>query len=1416
MRKFRNVFYLLTITILSLTIAACSNNKHECSFTEKTIEPTCEAAGYTFYECSCGNSYKDNEIKAIGHAYGDWEIISQPTLDVKGSARRVCSNDNSHIEAKVLPALIDATVWSEKSRVEVPEADAIYITYTSIYGDVVFKLAAHEHVYGEWIILVNPTYDNAGMAQKVCESNSSHIETVVLPTLNDSSVWSEKSRDEASEKDTIYITYTSIYGDVVIKVISHEHTYSEWSILINPTFDNVGMAQRVCQSDNSHIETEVLPTLNDTSLWSIKEISQSSCISSGYAIYTSIYGNVTVALEITGHMYTNYVCDICGFNYYTEGLKFTLTPDGESYSVNAGTASNESTIIIPSIYNDKPVTIIENYAFLGCSRLRKILIPNGVTTIGADAFSGCSTLESITVPFIGKNASPTSEDLADYRLGYFFGTKQYVGSYETKFSSTTTYYIPTSLTEIVVNGGELLVDSAFYKCSSIEKITLPSSIKKIGYNAFEGCSNLKECYYKGTSNDWLDIDFHSLYSVPTHFTSDFYIINNDGEISYNNDNYSVVTEIVVSSDITTIDDYALYNFINLINITLHDNITYIGESAFYNCASLESIVIPSNVTEVKRSTFENCTSLENIILPSTLLSIGDSVFKGCASLKEIVIPDSVESISYDVFLGCVQMEKITLPFLNASSYSGNGLYYLFGEVINSLKEVVVTKSPTIPSHSFYDFKGLTSVVLLSGTSIGERAFCDCTNLENITLPSTLLTIEYGAFEGCTTFNEVIIPEGVTTIDSNAFKECSSLVDVSIPTSITNMDYDIFYECNNLRYNTIGDFYYLGNSQNPYVVLMGSTNPTITSLEVSNKTKVIYDNALSNCTSLQTVVIPNNVTTIGQNVFGKCNTITSMTIPFTGRYADGSSSYSFSYFFDSVSLAETLKELVITNATDIYSSSFANYKKLEILYIDGKDVTIGNSAFSQCISLTDVTFGEGVKELGYYSFKGCKSLKSLIIPNTVTYIGSDVLYGCNSLEVLSLPFLGSSTTYSGTLGYIFSDSVPDSLSKVTVDGGKVGAKAFYDIRVEEVTLGDNVTHIYSNAFYWCDDLETINIGNGILYVDKDIIYSCGYVDYYSSNGVYYLGNEKNRYLVAMDTVGGGYLADELAPNTRIIVESALQNCNLFTTLFIPESVVSIGEYAFKNCTNLQSVIIPKSVQTLGSYVFYNCSSLKNIYYEGTKAEWTELAKNAQISTSVTVTCNYKLSKIYYYNSEGWTNVKAYVWNSSGYLSVWPGQTMKDEGDGWYSYYIQTTNLTGYNIIFNNGSDKTQDIALTNGKLYYYGTSTVGYSTKEEAVQASIANAPKYSIIGSGFTGSGNWDTDLFMTKTSNNTYTATIVVTSKAEFKIRKDSSWTINYGGTVSNNTVNGVQDGANIVISTPGTYTITFNSSTKVISISK
>jgi hypothetical protein len=300
-----------------------------------------------------------------------------------------------------------------------------------------------------------------------------------------------------------------------------------------------------------------------------------------------------------GHNYEKGVCTRCDEDdpdyqeVATEGLVFTLYEAGTAYSVTGYTGSSTK-VIIPETYNDLPVT-----------------------SIAAGVFSGCSSLESITIPFVG-GAIKTASNTYQYPFGYIFGTSSYEGGVATtqdyygKSTSSTTstrYYIPSSLKSVTVTGGNILY-GAFYGCYNLTSVTIPDSVTSIGGRAFWYCRSL--------------------------------------------------TSVTIPDSVTSIGDSAFNSCSSLTSVTIGNNVTNIGGWTFYGCRSLTSVTIPDSVTSIGRGAFNNCSSLTSVTIGNGVTSIGSSAFYECSSLTSVTIGNGVTSIGEYAFYYCSKLTSVNI------------------------------------------------------------------------------------------------------------------------------------------------------------------------------------------------------------------------------------------------------------------------------------------------------------------------------------------------------------------------------------------------------------------------------------------------------------------------------------------------------------------------------------------------------------------------------------------------------------------------------------------------------------------------------------------------------------------------------------------------------------------------------------
>ncbi len=340
-----------------------------------------------------------------------------------------------------------------------------------------------------------------------------------------------------------------------------------------------------------------------------------------------------------------------------------------------------------------------------------------------------------------------------------------------------------------------------------------------------------------------------------------YTLNVDGK-SYTVTGISqYVADIVIAAEyngkpVTGIDNFAFEENTAIKSVYIPDSVTTIGDYAFYGCSSLTSVTIGNSVTTIGSSAFSGCSALTSITIPDSVTTIGNYAFYGCSALESVTIGNGITTIGYRAFDGCSSLQYY--EYDNAC-YLGNA---------GNLYVVLIKPKDT----------SITNCTINSKTKvICSLAFSGCSNLTNIKIPDSVTTIDSSAFQNCSSLTSITIGNSVTTIGGSAFSGCSALTSITIPDSVTSIGNYAFDGCSSLKYNEYDNACYLGNASNLYVVLIKSTDTSITNCTINSKTKVICSWAFSGCSNLTSITIPDSVTTIGSSAFQNCSSLTSVTI-----------------------------------------------------------------------------------------------------------------------------------------------------------------------------------------------------------------------------------------------------------------------------------------------------------------------------------------------------------------------------------------------------------------------------------------------------------------------------------------------------------------------------------------------------------
>ena len=374
-------------------------------------------------------------------------------------------------------------------------------------------------------------------------------------------------------------------------------------------------------------------------------------------------------------------------------------------------------------------------------------------------------------------------------------------------------------------------------------------------------------------------------------------------------------------------------------------------------------------------------------------------------------------------------------------------------------------------------------------------------------------------------------------------------EVALSTKVTDEDWE----------NCIRDEYGVFYSRDGFRLLYAPDD--IERYKIKDGTNVICNLAFDYRSSLQELVIPSSVTSIGYAAFRGCSSLRELVIPSSvtsiGYAAFNNCSSSLQLSIKS-SKFELIDNSIIVDILKKEVISCLNNKNNII--IPSSVTSIGERAFERCSSLQELAIPSSVTSIGKYAFWGCSSLQDLVVPPSVTSIGDCAFSGCSLLRELTIP---SSVTSIGE--YAFEGC--SSLQELTIPSSvtSIGEYAFRGCSsLRELVIPFSVTSIGEYAFRGCSSLRELVIPFSVTSIGEYAFEGCSSLQ---------------------DLV--------VPPSVTSIGDCAFSGCSSLRELVIPSSVTSIGDAAFNNCSSLQELVIPSSVTSIEERAFSGCSSLRSI-------------------------------------------------------------------------------------------------------------------------------------------------------------------------------------------------------------------------------
>ncbi len=588
------------------------------------------------------------------------------------------------------------------------------------------------------------------------------------------------------------------------------------------------------------------------------------------------------------------------------------------------------------------------------------------------------------------------------------------------------FYQCTELTSVTIPTSVTSFDtSAFHHCSGLTTITIPNSVTKIGKYAFGSCSGLTSI------------------TIPASVTSieNFVFAGCTGLTSMSVDPGNIYFDS--RENCNAIIRTANNTLVNGCQTTVIPNtVTTIGYGAFLDISNLTAISIPNSVTYINTWAFGECTGLTSLTIPNSVNTINSYAFLGCSNLTSVIIGSSVTWIGYQAF-DCENLIDITSLATVPPTLSGD---FVFHSVpVNTVLHVSCGSLSAYQSAaSWSDF-----------TNIQEIAGCPHT----VTVETNNNT--YGTVSGGGTYDnhaEVTItatpncgyrfvrwndgnadnPRTITATENATY---TATFDVADKVQIDGLWYTL--DCANGTATVVpendNDPYYntfpTGDLVIPSSITYGSTTYTVTAIGAE---------AFEHCGGLTSVIIPNTVTTIGEAAFSHCTGLTSLTIPSSVT----------SIGFVAFRVCSGLTSIVVEAGNPVYDSrnncnaiietaTDTLIKGCKTTVIPNTVTVIGYGSFTYCTGMTSLTIPNSVTTIGGYAFYG-SDLTSITIPNSVT-------------TIREFAFWSSSLT---------SVDIPNSVT--TIGGWAFGACA----NMTSVTIPSSVTSLSEGAFSNCSGLTSL--------------------------------------------------------------------------------------------------------------------------------------------------------------------------------------------------------------------------------------------------------------------------------------------------------------------------------------------------------
>ena len=741
-------------------------------------------------------------------------------------------------------------------------------------------------------------------------------------------------------------------------------------------------------------------------------------------------------------------------------------------------------------------------------------------------------------------------------------------------------WVQKNVTSVVLEEGVTGVGArAFYNISALANVTLPSTLQRIGEEAFQLCSfreiivpgtvtslgrnalsfrydpsNQSVVNYGGTIAQWRQAGGSRAimpYTTAVHCTDG---IIDRASLSQCGDNLTWSLENGVLTVTGTGEMWEEPSWLrdpSFTTVILEEGVTSIGRMAFQWCSSLSSVRLPSTLQLIENGAVVGCSALKSITLPANLEVLQLNALAGCG-LTEIYFRGSAPEIGLQCFGGLTATvyypqddpswtEEVRqdymgtidwvgydadAPVILASGECGDDLTWTLdegGTLTVSGTGPMWDSSADVEFWQSYSSQVRAVVVEEGATSLRDSAFYSCEGLKSVSLPESLETIGYFAFGGCGKLEEILLPKGVKTVGCNSFWGCSALREIRV----------------------------------------AEDSPWLCSVD-----GILYDKSLTTlitCPAAKTgePVLPGSLTTIGDEAFGNCQ-IEKITIP--------------------------------ASVTSIGMDAFSGCGKLTEIYFTGKAPAIGASSFT-CVTATvfypenDDSWTEEIRQ-GYGGNLTWHEGEYAVLDSGPC--GDNAIWSLCENGILTISGTGAMWDYG---------SDPESLPPWLLDHHE----DIKGIRIEE-----GITRVGASAFV----VGWVMYETAFIELPETLESIGEYAFWQSGCAAIPLPGHLRE--IGDNAFGLAGISGELQiPGSveRIGKEAFWET--LITTLTLEDGVQVIDSEAFGRCTELTGAHIPSSVTSIGSQALAKgCVKLTDVWYDGTREQWQQIAAPDAVERQIT--------------------------------------------------------------------------------------------------------------------------------------------------------------------------------------------------------